>query len=267
MKYGLIMKCIKLSFLCAWIMLLYFSCEKRIEKEEVFSEDKEVPVFKALKTKENIIIDGKMDEDIWNKTDSTRFKYFYKVEKSTDKQKSIFRALWDENSLYFFYDFKDEYLTVRETKRDGEPYLDDCGEIFIIPVPEPLDTHFCFEINLNKAANDLIYFNDYYKGNEIGFKSFNPEYKVEVSYNGTINDNSDIDKGWTMELEIPISLFGFLADFEPVKAGNKWMFLAIRQERNEVEGERRIISTIFPIKNTFKNVHQPKDFGFLEFVE
>lgn len=50
-----------------------------------------------------------------------------------------------------------------------------------------------------------------------------------------------------MEMEIPISAFATTTKFEPVQKGNKWAFLAIRQERNEVEGQRRITSTIFPI--------------------
>jgi len=95
----------------------------------------------------------------------------------------------------------------------------------------------------------------------------NPDYEVEVTYEGTINDNSDIDKGWTMELAIPISDFGELGQVEPIKSGAHWAFLAIRQDRNDSESDRRSTSTIFPIYDISKNVHQANRFGLVEFVD
>ena len=193
--------------------------------------------------------------------------YFYNIEKPSDNQKTTFRMLWDEKNLYIFFQCEDKYITARETKWDGEPYLDDCAEVFLIPVPDSLDTHFGFELNLYKASNDFIYFNDYYKGKDIAFKKFNPDFEVAVTVDGTINDNSDIDKGWTMEFAIPLSTFGELGTLVPAEVGNKWAFLAIRQDRNEVEGKRRAISTIFPIYDISKNVHQTNRFGLMEFAE
>jgi hypothetical protein len=214
-----------------------------------------------------MVIDGKMDETSWTQTESRTFDYTYLAEKPSDKQKTSFRMLWDDKNLYLFYQFEDNYLTARETKRDGTPFLDDCAEIFIIPVPDSLDTHFGFEVNMYKAANDILYFNNYYKGTNVGLKTFNPKFKCEVTYSGTINDNSDIDQGWSMEMEIPIAVFGFLGEIVLVKNGNKWAFLAIRQNRNDLEGDRRVISTIFPIYDIKKDVHQPNRFGRMEFVE
>ena len=90
---------------------------------------------------------------------------------------------------------------------------------------------------------------------------------VEVTYQGTINDNSDIDSGWTMEMAIPISNFGKLGKVVPVSIGNRWAFLAVRQDRNDNMGNRRSTSTIFPIYDISKNVHQTNRFGLLEFIK
>ena len=147
------------------------------------------------------------------------------------------------------------------------PYFDDCAELFLITAPDSLDTHFGYELNINKASNDFIFFNDFYEGKNIGFKGFNPEFVVEVTYQGTINDNSDIDSGWTMEMAIPISNFGKLGKVVPVSIGNRWAFLAVRQDRNDNKGNRRSTSTIFPIYDISKNVHQTNRFGLLEFIK
>lgn len=227
----------------------------------------EQPIFKVSKTSESILVDGHMNEKIWKKTEARNLEYFYRAEKPDDDQQTTFRMLWDSQNLYVFFQMIDKYLTVRETKRDGEPYLDDCAEIFFITAPDSLDTHFGYELNLNKASNDFIYFNDFYEGADLAFKGFDPDFDVEVTYNGTINDNSDIDVGWTMEMAIPLANFGKLGQVHPVKIGNKWAFLAIRQDRNDADGNRRSTSTIFPIYDISKNVHQANRFGLMEFVE
>lgn len=227
----------------------------------------EQPIFKVSKTKQKIIVDGKMEEEAWAKTEARGFEYFYKIDQPSDRQQTKFRMLWDDTHLYLFYEMEDKYLTARETARDGQPYFDDCAEIFFIPAPESLDTHIGYELNLYKASNDFVFFNDFYKGKDSILKTFNPEFEVEVSFDGTLNDNSDEDVGWTMELAIPIANFDALAKHVPVKKGNRWAFMAVRQDRNDADGNRRSTSTIFPIYDISKNVHQANRFGLMEFVE
>jgi len=124
----------------------------------------EQTLFRASKNNENIVIDGKMEEETWASTEARTLDYFYRVEKPDDAQQTTFRMLWDEKYIYEFFELKDKYLTTLETKRDGEHYLDDCAEIFFITAPDSQGIHFGYELNLNKASNDFIYFNDYYKG-------------------------------------------------------------------------------------------------------
>lgn len=223
------------------------------------------PMFYATKTDMPIVVDGKMNESIWKNTPSTTLDYFYRVEKPEDEQQTTFRMLWDTEYLYLFYEMKDKFLNAREVNRDGAPYFDDCAEIFLIPAPESLDTHFGFEINIYKASNDFIFFNDYYQNNHVVFHPFNPKFDVEVSYQGTLNDNSDIDQGWTMELAIPLSSFGTFANVVPVKKGAQWAFILVRQDRNEKDGNKRVTSTNFPIYDIAKTTHQPNHFGIVTF--
>lgn len=225
------------------------------------------PIFPVYKTTENIVIDGKMKEKAWEHSHISTLDYFYRLEHASDKQQTTFRMLWDDKNLYLFYHMEDKFLTAKETKRDGKPYLDDCAEIFIIPAPESLATHFGYELNLYKASNDFLFFNNYYNEINVVFHDFNPDFSVEISYEGTINDNSDIDKGWTMELAIPLSNFGSLGRVIPAQPGNQWAFLVIRQDRNELHSIQRTTSTNYPIHNISKSTHQPDKFGLLEFRE
>ena len=246
------------------LLMVCLSLSAQQEKRLSFGEQE---VFKASKANSTITIDGNLNEEDWQRTESRTLDYFYRVEKPTDRQKTVFRMLWDKENLYVFFACEDLYITARETKRDGRPYLDDCAEIFLIPAPDSCNMHYGFELNLYKASNDFIYINNFYQGKRASVYSYDPDFEVEVTVDGTINDNSDLDKGWTMEMAIPIKLFRGSDRYSKVKAGNQWGFLAIRQERNEVEGRRRITSTIFPIYDIEKDVHQPNRFGLLEFVE
>ena len=225
-------------------------------------------LFKVSKAEGPMTIDGKMDEPSWNRTKARNFDNFYVVSGPDEEQLTSFRMLWDDQNLYLLYECEDKFLTSNEMLRNGATYLDDCAEIFIIPVSDSLDTHIGFEINLLKTANDFIYFNNYYKGTDKILKSYNLEIQVELVLDGTLNDNTDKDRGWTMEMAIPISLFAELSDFYPVQAGSRWAFQAVRQDRNRLNSSQRSRSTLFPIPG-FENggVHQVNRFGLMEFVE
>lgn len=250
-----------------WILaLVIFECAyiplAGQDKQLVLGEQK---VFTAASTKVPIVVDGKMEEE-WLQTEARTLDYFYGVVNETDQQKTTFRMLWDQDNLYAFFTCDDKYLTAHEKNRDGRPYLDDCAEIFLIPAPDSLNMHFGFELNLYKASNDFVYLENIYQGKKGSIYSYNPDFKVEVTSKGTINDNSDLDEGWTMEMAIPLKLFKGMENFSPVKAGNRWAFLALRQERNDPEPGRRLCSTIFPVYG-IENVHHARRFGLLEFID
>ena len=254
----------KIVIVCNVLLLSVVSCNVYAQKIE---DSKERPLFKVKKATAEIVVDGKMDEADWKKSTIRSFDNVYLVEKPTDIQKTNFRMLWDDETIYLFYESEDKYITARETLRDGMPFFDDCAEFFVIPSPESGNAHICFEVNLNKAVNDIVYVSDFYKGGGLPIKGYNPVIKVGVQIKGTVNDNSDIDTGWSMEFAIPKEAFKGAERYFSLQEGTQWAFLALRQDRNEVEGERRVISTIFPVENVKdKDVHQPTMFGLLEFV-
>ena len=255
------MKILKLVLVVILLSNNLIACKKQHKKKENNSKEE---IFKVVKTSQKIMVDGKMDEFVWKEAKVGSLDYFLDDIKPTDKQKSTFRMLWDEENLYLFYECDDPYLTAREINRDGTPYLDDCVEIFLIPVPEPIQMHYGFEVNLYKTSNDFIYLNNMYKGEFISGKGFNPEFDVAFTIDGTVNDNTDVDTGYTMEMAIPIKVFKGADKFFPVEKGNQWRFLALRQNRNDIDGDRRTASTMFLTEG---DVHDPNVFGLLEFVE
>jgi hypothetical protein len=254
----------KSLFTIVLCLFIFGSLVAKQEKKLVIGEQ---PVFKVHKARGSIIVDGVRNDPGWENAEIRSLDYFYRGDRAPDKQKSTFRMLWDEGYIYLFYDCEDTSLTARETIPDSRPYLDDCAEFFCLPVPDSLNLHFGFEINLYKAAFDYVIIMNFYNDRYAFIKSYNPAYKAELSYQGTINDNADKDKGWQMEIAIPFSAFNDLNSFLPAKVGTRWAFQAVRQDRNVISESRRSTSTLFPIYDIRKDVHQPSRFGLMEFVE
>jgi hypothetical protein len=223
------------------------------------------PVYKVSRAREPIIVDGKMDEAAWKNAEVQSFNYFYRGDKPAEKQLTKFRMLWDDENLYLFYECEDTSLTARETKPDGRPYLDDCAEFFCLPIPDSLNFHFGFEINITKAVYDYVMLWKYYNNRHFFVSGYNPVFKVEVIYDGTINNDKDKDKMWQMEMAIPFVAFSNFSG-RP-KAGARWAFQAVRQDRNYVDDRFRSTSTLFPIYDIRKDVHQPSRFGLMEFTD
>jgi hypothetical protein len=239
-----------------------FSLCAQTEKQLVIGEQ---PIYKVARAKEAMTIDGKMDEATWKNAEVRSLDYFYRGDKPVDKQNSKFRMLWDDTNLYLFYECEDTSLTARETNFDARPYLDDCAEFFVVPVPDSVYMHFGFEINITKAAYDYIVLWRYYKNRTIFIRGYNPGYQVAVTMDGTINNEKDKDKGWKMEFSIPFSVLNDFQNMARPRGGVKWAFQAVRQDRNLVEDRFRSTSTLFPIYDIRLDVHQPARFGLLEF--
>jgi hypothetical protein len=241
-----------------------FSLFSQPEKQLVIGQQ---PVYRVSRAREPIIVDGKMDEASWKNAEVRTFSYFYRGDKPVEKQNTKFRMLWDNENLYLFYECEDTSLTSRETNFDARPYLDDCAEFFCVPVPDSLYMHFGFEINITKAAYDYIVLWRYYNNRTIFIRGYNPVYKVEVTYDGTINNDKDKDRMWQMEFAIPFAAFDDFQFISRPKPGVRWAFQAVRQDRNYVEDRFRSTSTLFPIYDIRKDVHQPHRFGLMEFTD
>ena len=225
------------------------------------------PVYRVSRAGESIIIDGKMDEACWKNAEVSSFNYFYRGDKPVEKQDSKFRMLWDDTNIYLFYECKDTSLTARETRFDGRTYLDDCAEFFVVPVPDSVYMHFGFEINITEVRYDYIVLWRYYNNRTFFLSGYNPEYEVKAIYNGTLNNDKDKDTGWTMEFAIPMSVFSNISMVTRPRPGARWAFQAVRQDRNYVDDRFRSTSTLFPIYDIRKDVHQPNRFGLLEFSD
>jgi hypothetical protein len=110
--------------------------------------------------------------------------------------------LWDDSALYIAAEVSDEYLNSNES-RDGSLWDDDSIELFF-------DT--LHNVGSSRGMDDYKFFvnllNVQRDSQGVTGKSWDMSFDSDVLYSGSLNDNSDIDSGYFIEIAIPWSAWG-----------------------------------------------------------
>ncbi len=169
-------------------------------------------------------VDGKLDEHVWQDAEWT--EYFVDIEgdsKPSPYYKTRAKMLWDDKYFYFAAEMEEPHLWGTLKQRDAVIFWDNDFEVFIDPDG---DTHNYYELEVNvfKTAWDLLLRKPYRDASDVAIDSWDIQgLKVGVDARGTINNPSDDDAGWTVELAIPWSVLQEVA-FKPTppKDGDQW---------------------------------------------
>lgn len=110
--------------------------------------------------------------------------------------------LWDDDYLYVGAMLEEPHLWATLTERDARIFDDDDFEIFLDPDG---DTHHYYEIEINALGTvwDLFLVKPYRDGGPAISAWDIRGLHSAVAADGTVNDPSDTDRGWTVELAIP----------------------------------------------------------------
>jgi hypothetical protein len=125
---------------------------------------------------------------------------------SEDDTSAIIKAMYDDTYLYLAYDVSDSDLEAERVLGQGGLHLDDSVELYIDTLNnggtsmQTDDYHFI--INLNDAVID-----DVGTGSEKDYEYVINMIKI-VNLQGTVNDASDIDTGYIIEVAVPWSNIG-----------------------------------------------------------
>jgi hypothetical protein len=112
--------------------------------------------------------------------------------------------LWDDEYMYFAAWMEEPHLWATLTARDSIIYRDNDWEIFIDPDGDQID-YAEFEINALGTEFDLKLTRGYRWGGDYDIVWDMEGVRSAVHLDGTLNDPSDTDCGWTVEVAIPWS--------------------------------------------------------------
>ena len=185
----------------------------------------ELPSYVVLRTDQGIRIDGHSNETDWQLAPTLDFIMPWSDLKKERAQSTVARLLWDDDYLYIVYECVDPYLDAEVENHDGPVYQEDAVEIFATPYAANEDgiTYFGYEMNIKGTLLDYIAFGggDEWTSN-IHFPWQSEGVQIATSFDGTLNDHTDVDRGWILEIAIPHDNFRHISGQIPPRDGDIW---------------------------------------------
>ena len=179
----------------------------------------------ALRTKAPIQVDGKLDPTEWAHAVWTdEFIDIQGPSLPAPKHPTRAKLLWDDENLYIAAQLLEPHLQGSIREHDAVIFQDNDFEVFIDPDG---DNHRYAELELNTLNTtwDLFLDRPYKDGGKADNSFEIAGLKTAVNLQGTLNDPSDTDEGWTVEIAIPWASFKSIAKASaPPKDGDYWRF-------------------------------------------
>lgn len=197
------------------------------------------------------IIDGQLEKEVWSKAAvSERFVDLISGER-THRDTRV-QLLWDDTHLYAAYTIEEPQVRAQLTQHNDPIYTENDVELFIAGD----NAYYEFEINARNTVYEVFFiwesayqtsgfaaqpefarknlqpfngvgYTTHPRGMRLGHFNWRfPGLRTAVHVNGTLNDDRDTDRGWTVEIALPWS--GIRALFPegkrtiPPKNGDEW---------------------------------------------
>lgn len=194
----------------------------------------EVPETVIARATSPIVIDGVADEAAWEAAAEISFVFPWNDITEESSQSTVVRLLYDDEALYLLYECVDPYIDAEVTEKDGPVWEEDAVEIFVTPNPEDITAYFGYEMNANGTFLDYMAFDGGEQRTEnIHFEWESEGVRVKTTLDGTMNDHSDLDRGWVLEMAIPMENFRHLGGHIPPQPGDMWRLNLNRTKGHE----------------------------------
>jgi len=232
--------------------------EIKITKPSILRKKMDVYTI-AGNSRKQIKIDGELKESYWQNA-SIDDKFWMTKGEALSPVKTSVSAVMDHNYLYIGFNAEDEDIYAQLKNEDDPIYdKDDVVEIFIDPRGEG---KIYYEIQVSAAG---VKFDSKFNGRRKNRDdSWDSKIKYAVKLDGTLNDKSNKDKGWSAEVAIPWSSIED-APVNPPKDGDKWKVFFYRINRHTGKKSKSEDFTAWtpPYSGDFHNI---KFMGELVFV-
>ena len=208
-----------------------------------------------------ITLDGKLDEVEWGSTPKVDLTPFANGEHATEA-----RIFYTADALYIGAKLVDEDIWGDFTKRDSDTWTQEVFEVFldvdgdnrdylelqVTPRNVVFDANFKTRLSGGKGSRtDKIN----------AARAWNMEgLETAVSIDGTLNEDGDEDRSWTIEMKLPFASTPGLSG--PPKKGDTWALNLYRFDRPGKKGARAYAWSTGP-RGDF---HEVSKFGALTFA-
>lgn len=219
-------------------------------------------------------IDGRLTDDGWQQAAWTApFVNSRGRDEPAPPFQTRAKMMWDDDFLYVAAELEEPHVRASFTTRDTSVWRENAFELFIDPTG---DTHnyYEYQINARETQWDLLLTKPYRDGG-IPISAWDIRgLKKGVAVQGTLNDPSDTDDGWTVELALPWSVLAEAApEAQPPRDGDQWRMNLTRMQWPAT------VSDGTYVRDTTSNdasawspqvdggFHMPERWGIVEFVD
>jgi len=179
--------------------------------------------YVCYRTQQAPVIDGRLEAAVWDVAPWTvEFSDIRGPGHAPARWPTQAALLWDDDYLYLAARLEEPHLWATLVERDSVIYHDHDFELFIDPDG---DTHNYYELEINALGTewDLLLTRPYRDGGPADHEWDIEGLRSAVHLDGTLNDPSDVDRGWSIEIAIP---WRALAEYSqrpaPPVAGDIW---------------------------------------------
>ena len=232
--------------------------------------------YTAYKTQDSITIDGISNEVAWNSVEwSSDFVDIQGGE--SPKYQTNIKMLWDETYFYILAKIEEPHVWADISQHDAIIFHNNDFEVFVDPDG---DTHNYYELEINALNTvwDLFITKPYRELNATVLNDWEIlGLKSAVHVEGTLNDPSDTDKGWILEMAIPWSVYKTSYYHEVVPRDAFW-----RVNFSRVNWDYELTNGVYSRKKDLKgrflheynwawssqgvvNMHEPEKWGYVYF--
>jgi hypothetical protein len=232
--------------------------------------------YRCRRADHPVRVTGRGDDPAWASADWT--DDFVDIEGDA-KPKPRFRTrakmLWDDQFLYVFAQMEEPHVCGTITRRNAVVFYDNDFEVFMDPDGDG-DNYYEFEMNALNTVWELTLPVRYSRGGKPIDPSNLPGLVSAVHVDGTLNDPSDIDRGWSVEVAFPMAALARynLGRATPPKPGDVWRINFSRVEWTHSVVDGRYVKPPreqVPEDNWvwspqgLIDMHQPEHWGYVTF--
>jgi len=200
-----------------------------------------------------ILVDGVFDEPSWRAAAGTG-PFLLNDGTGLPVTRTEAKMLWDDQNLYLAFECEDTDIFATMRVRDEHLWEEEVVEVFIDPDGDQAN-YIELEVNPLNTFLDLFVLKPVVP---IPYESYNIAAKWAVKVNGTVNEAEDKDKGWEVELSVPLKE-AVTAPHLPPEEGDQWRLNLYRIERKPKEEYSAWSPTLA------SSYHTPARFGEITF--
>lgn len=222
-----------------------------------------LPSYTIERISSGITVDGRSDERDWKAAAVIELIVPWLHDEAEPVQTTEVSMLWSSEDLFIIYRCADPHIGAEIVEHDGATYLEDTVEIFATPNPDHVYSYYGYEMNVLETLLDYVTF--WRDGQRLtGGREWQSEgVRIATSIDGTLNDDSDVDSGWILEIAIPFDNFRHLGGSIPPRAGDRWR-LNLNRCAGRTAGQYAMWSDSGTPKPQF---HVPERFGVALFSD